>query len=82
VEQPKLWKGIGEVAWAVRKFVGLAVIFFTLFFFAFQHHPLIGFCVFCALAVAAQAIYVGKQNYKWKKRDFERERENEECDRQ
>jgi hypothetical protein len=42
VEEPKLWKEIGDVAWLVAKVIGGAAIVVVLFFFTLRQHPLIG----------------------------------------
>jgi fatty acid desaturase len=82
VEEPKLWKEIGDVAWLMTKIVGGVAILVAVFFFAFRHHPLIGVCVFYALVLIGQVIYAGHQSYRWKKADFKRQCENQERDRQ
>jgi hypothetical protein len=82
VEEPKLWKEIGDAAWMMTKIVGGLAILMTVLFFTFRYHPLIGMCTLYALVLIGLVIQGGYQSYRWKKADFKRQLQNEERDRQ
>ena len=81
MKQPSLSREIGKLAWLFTKLLAVGAVVIGLVGFLFQHHPIVGIWVLCGLACVAQILYFGWQNYKWKKSDWDRQREQEERER-
>ena len=81
MEKPSLFKEIGKVAWYTAKVLGCFALVIGLLFWLFRDRPIVGTAVLCGLFVVCGIVLLGWQTYKWKKRDWERQLEQEERDR-
>jgi protein-S-isoprenylcysteine O-methyltransferase Ste14 len=82
-EPPSLAREIGKVAWFVAKILVVAAAVIGLFAWIFQHNVTAGILTLYVLIFAGMIAFLGWQNYKWKKRDWEdaqRERERQQRD--
>jgi hypothetical protein len=73
-ERPSLIREIGKVAWLSSKVVAVTcavVAVVASFAWLISIHPLFGMIAFSFSLFAAQIVFLGWQNYRWKLKDLE-----------
>ena len=77
MKEPSLLREIGRVAWYITKALVPMVVLTGLLFYLLRNHPVIAMWAWCGLLLVSQIVYYGWQDYKWKKRDWQRQQQEE-----
>lgn len=75
MKEPNLYREIGKVAWALTKILVVVAATIGLVVLMLRNHPVIAVWVVCGLSIVGQILYYGWQDYKSKKKDWDRQQE-------
>lgn len=77
MREPNLYWEIGKTAWSITKVLLVVAAVIGLVVLLLKNHPVIAIWVICGLTIVGQIVYYGWQDYKWKKKDWDRQQEEE-----
>lgn len=81
LREPSFLRELGVVLVMLAKVAAVMLVLVGVLTPLFLWHPLAAVYAGCAIYLGSMIVYMARQNYKWRKQDFEYAREREQKDR-